>query len=121
MTRNMDLVRAILLAVEQLDDPRQEVALTPSDFSPDHVAYHIKLLWEAGFVEATNLTSFGGALDWRVQALTWKGHEFLDATRNATVWKKVKAELKKHGTAMPVALIQDLATKFLAAQVGLSR
>jgi hypothetical protein len=121
MTRNLDLVRAILLAVEQHEDRRREIVLEPAGFSPNQVAYHIKLLWEAGFVEAANFGTFGGALDWRVQSLTWKGHEFLDATRQATVWKKVKAKVKKHGSAMPFTLIQELATKFLAAQVGLSR
>ena len=41
--------------------------------------------------------------------LTMKGHDFLDATRNETVWKKVKETVSAKGGGIPFAVLQSLA------------
>lgn len=118
MQRDMDLVREILLEVEQHQQPMRDVRIRATGYAPEQVAYHVKLLAEAGYIEAVDFSSFA-AMEWRPKALTWKGHEFLDATRNAGVWNKVKAEIKDRGGALPFSLIQQLAVKLAAAHFGL--
>ena len=50
------------------------------------VAYHCKLLYEAGFVASYN-PKYGSntLLAFSVGGMTWDGHEFLDKIREDTV------------------------------------
>ena len=113
MTRDMDLVRSIMLEIEEHQDPGSPVRLKAEGYSPEQVAGHVRLLVEAGLIDAVNFSTLG-RVDWRPKTLTWAGHEFLDATRNNTVWQKVKAEIKDRGVTLPFQLIQELAMRVAA-------
>lgn len=90
MKRDMDLVRQLLLRVEE----SEYGILGSEDFmaegwEPRTVATHMQLLQEAGFLEANLLTHEGqGALRGKVERLTWAGHDYLDAVRNDTIWNR---------------------------------
>jgi hypothetical protein len=119
MQRDMELVRQILLELEGHNELGRDMQVKASGYSPEQITYHIKLLAEAGYIEAIDMSSFSG-MNWRPTSLTWPGHEFLDATRNASVWHKVKAEIKDKGGSLPFSLVQQLALKIAAAHFGLS-
>jgi len=119
MQRDMDLCRAILLKLEQDQEPNQgQGKIDVEGYSAALISYNIKMLSQAEYVEALDMSGFNDS-DWRAMSLTWKGHEFLDATRDNGIWRKVKAELKDRATSAPFALIQQLAMKYVAAQLGL--
>jgi hypothetical protein len=118
MQRDVDLIRQILLEIEAHADTRRLVAIRGEGYSSEQVAYHVKLLYEAGLIDAVNVSGMG-RLDWRAKSLTWSGHEFLDATRNENVWHRVKAELKDRGLSLPFELVKELAIKLAAAAAGL--
>ncbi len=52
--------------------------------------------------------------------LTWKGHEFLDAARNNTVWRKALAHVKKAGVAVTLPVLEDLLKKAAKDLLGLA-
>jgi hypothetical protein len=107
MTRDMDVIRAILLAGEAPPDAKSVHGLTHIDGVDAAVAaYHVALLKDAGYVEATVDKKVNG-LPWRFMGLrlTWSGHEFLDAMRDDTVWKKVKDHMIKPGVSWTVSLL----------------
>jgi hypothetical protein len=118
MKRDLDLVREILLAVEAHPTPMKTAKLTMHGRSPDEVSYHVKLMAEAGLVQAIDLSSHSG-IEWRPTSLTWEGHEFLDATRADTIWQKVKAILKDKGIEAPLSVVQNVAIKLVATSLGL--
>lgn len=93
MKRNMDLAREILRLVEDSEtDPIQGVSVEPLEekgYSRVEVHYHIKLLYEAGLVDARDYTTNSGFY-WQLKALTWEGHDFLEAARNDNFWTKAK-------------------------------
>lgn len=98
MKRDMDLVREVLLKVEELpfDGGFHDIAVDGR--TQGEINYHVMLLDEAGFIEATDLSTLGG-ICWKPKRLTYDGHEFLDAARSDTVWQKAKAwTLKSTGT-----------------------
>lgn len=70
MVRNMELVKAILLFVEQnqVDD---SVSVEVEGYSENEIAYHIAILSEAGLLKPN--PDFDAS---RV-SLTWAGHELL--------------------------------------------
>jgi hypothetical protein len=119
MQRDMDLIRQILLELEAHQDPRGTVVIRAEGYSPEQVAYHVKLMAECGLVDAVNFSTMG-RMDWRPRSLTWAGHEFLDATRNDGVWHRLKAEVKDRGLSLPFELVKELAIKIAAQAAGLS-
>ena len=94
MKRDMDLARSILFAIEASeDDPRGWVEDLGSfeGHSATAVSYHIKLLYEAGLIEADDLSTGGeGNFRWLAKQLTWDGHEFLEAARKDSLWDQAK-------------------------------
>jgi hypothetical protein len=98
MKRDMDLVREILLKIEEFPFDGRFHDVTVDGHTAGEINYHVLLLHEAGFIEALDLSSLSG-ICWKPTRLTYSGHEFLDAARSDTVWQKAKAwTLKSTGT-----------------------
>lgn len=113
MKRDLELIRAILLEVEQKLTSRAQLIDVPG-YPPDLIAYNVELLVDGGYMQSASMAS--AHLPTR---LTWKGHEFLDATRSESVWQQVRAQLKDRRVDAPIALIQELAIKIAASMLGL--
>lgn len=104
----MDLVRSILLAVEDGEnDFRRGLAGHP-DAAPWEVSYHLQIMRQGSPIEART-----GLLDHiQVHGLTWEGHELLDRIRDPEVWRRTKASASAVG-AWTVDVLKDLATAYL--------
>jgi DNA-binding transcriptional ArsR family regulator len=106
MKRDIDLCRKILRQIEESADSAGP-AIKIKDRSPEEISYHVKLLGEAGLVDVGVADGQfrdrqpDGSLRVRGQkvyspiSLTWEGHEFLDAARNDTIWRKAKEKVLK--------------------------
>jgi hypothetical protein len=90
MKRDMELVREILLKVEELSFDSTFHDIGVAGRSPKEISYHVMLLHEAGFIEAMDL-----GVCWKPMRLTHSGKGFLDAARSETVWKKAKTAVVK--------------------------
>jgi hypothetical protein len=116
MKRDMDLIRAILLEVEEsnLTDGSQPVQLTEVPGDVKTVSYQVQLLGEAGLLIVSNdhqnfESEERGEPDFYPVRLTWAGHEFLDAARNDAFWKTAtKNVMQKTGGLMFDVLKQAL-------------
>jgi hypothetical protein len=114
----MDLIRAILFAVESAEQPNQPIVVEGR--TPLEVGYHVEIMHEAGLLDGTvakdpaGRPGYGG---YRISRLTWKGHEFLAATRDPGLWQKVKGRiggpLGAAGFEVVLALAVDEAKKAL--------
>lgn len=87
MNRDMDVIRQIVLAVRDSNEPIAKVeGMEPAVFN-----YHAQLLDEAGLVKASL-----GSSDKRLPTvamifrLTWAGHDFADSITDDTLWQKAK-------------------------------
>lgn len=88
MKRDMDIIRRIMLEIEDTDEPF--LSYTGED------AKHVALLLDAGFVDAHLLKAHGiGIARAVVERLTWKGFEFLAVMRDDSIWKKAKETIFK--------------------------
>ena len=114
MKRNMDLARNILLIMENEENPNGPGNISIPEFNDDVIAYHIKLLRDAGLIEAIDASSTSG-FHFIPTSLTWEGHEFIDAARNDGIWNKAKDLMIKETGGMSLevlkALLTQLATK----------
>jgi len=105
MKRDMDLVRQILLETEKIPFLASGQVYEPEieGYSHEEISYHVKLLQEAGYVQA-----MGGDAYWVIQSLTWEGHEFLEASKDDTRWNKAKSIMKDKGGGMVFDVLKQL-------------
>jgi len=119
MKRDLDLVRKILFQVEEKGQARGFVDLEIPSHNPEEISHHVWLLQNAGLIEAQNLSTNRG-IDYRPSKMTWLGHEFLDAARNDTVWRKTKELVKEKGGSVPFEVLKSLLVKAAASLFALS-
>jgi hypothetical protein len=95
MKRDPDIVRELLLALEARQANGGSVRSLQGHSDAD-VWYHLKLMKEAGLIEAQISTTKATGYVPRVTAywLTWGGHEFLDATRSKKAWAATRVNAR---------------------------
>jgi hypothetical protein len=93
MKRDIDLCRSILLAIEELDDETWSPQIAEAINAPhDAVGHNIAIMFDAGFlIGQDDPAKYGPGSEIHVLRMTWAGHEFLDAARDAERWAKTKA------------------------------
>lgn len=117
MQRDMDLARAILLALEECDKAWELQDLQIDGATPEQVSYHVKLLHQAGLIEAHDVSTMN-SFKWFPMSLTWQGHEFLDASRDETRWNKAKKLTLEKGGGLIFDVLKDVLVQL--AKQGLS-
>jgi hypothetical protein len=91
MKRDLDLIRKILLAMEEQEHSFPESDLTIAGYTEEQVGFHIFLLGDAGLAKVANNTHVGSRSPSAFPLhLTWAGYEFLAAAKDDTVWAKAK-------------------------------
>ena len=123
MKRDMDLMRNILLRIEEQSDvpPKK---LHTDDFADLHkdlyvISLHIDLMCDAGLVEIFDVNiEHDGFKDFAISRLTLAGYEYLDAIRNRKVWVNVKKKIEVIGGAT-LDVIKQLAIKELSKELGI--
>ena len=119
MTRNMDLVRELLLKIaddtrfDGIGNPTLDVMTYVTD-AFDHAAidYHVRLLISSGMIDGFPLSSPGFV----VRRLTWDGHDLVDSIRDPKIWARTKGGAAAAG-GFTVDLLKDLAKAFLRKQI----
>jgi hypothetical protein len=120
MKRDMDLVRKILLALEAYEHGYAPEGFTIAGYEQEVIGHHVWLMEQGDLLTASaTTTQRDGSPVALPGTITWAGHDFLAAVRNDSVWAKVKTILKDKGISLPFTLLQQLALKILASQVGL--
>jgi hypothetical protein len=121
VVREMDLIRDILLALEDSPDlngqslyrGRANVFFEREGASNDDVAYHLLLLTDRKFVIGS-YDRASGTFD--IERLSMDGHDFLDSVRDREVWKKTKNGAEAAG-GFTLDLLKDLAKGFIKKQI----
>jgi len=113
--RDMDLIRALLLRIEEHDIVVyiSDLKGAPSlqDFEDDVLIYHLDLMEEAGLINGKRTSGLSTVGPWIVQRLTWEGHEFLDTVRDPDIWKKTKNGASKAGS-WSIGILKDIGTAY---------
>ena len=112
MKRDMDLIRAILLKVEEQDAEGSATIEIPG-YSREQVFCHAELAQEAGFI----LASFRAGYSVRVQRLTFAGHEFLDAARQDKLWEKAKQTVLHNAGTLTVEALKTALSMLMQQAV----
>ncbi len=120
MQRNMDLIRLLLLDIEDVE----EVDL--SGYTHEEINYNKYLLVDAGLAEGEaywipdpNGSRTTQMRDAWIKDLTWEGHEFLDAARNESTWKSAMSTIAKSGGGFTFSVLKAVLIAAAKSQIGL--
>lgn len=105
MKRDMDLVRKITLAAEQL--PPRKWLESVEGIDPAVFAEHARWMKQAGLVEATITDYLEGTTNAAIKRLTWDGCNFADEIRSDTLWKKAKETVLKPSASFTFSILRE--------------
>lgn len=123
MRRDPELIRKLMLAIEQSSQPLNDQAQIDS-YSRDEVAYHMRLIIEAGLAQGSVMEDHSGGNTTiprfvAILRMTNTGHDFIDSIRGDTVWNAVTDKVKTLGGSFTLNVLQQLALRVLMAHAGL--
>jgi len=140
MKRDLDLIRTILLDIEECDTFNPEhfhsfkwlkkwqnniESTVATELSEEYVAYQIKLIQENGlFSEPLFIIKNAGSgitltQTWKFFGLSPTGHKFLDSIRHKDIFEKIKATVQENGGNLPFEIIKELGMSYLKKKIGL--
>jgi hypothetical protein len=114
----MDLIRELLLKIEEKREPSLGDLLPKGDCDDDfeRVGEHLRMMIEdAGLVTGIQAHTIG-SLNWLELKLTWQGHDFLDSVRDPEIWAKTKSAAEG-ARGFTFDLFKDLAKGFLKKKI----
>lgn len=117
MKIDYDLIRKILLKVEEISDGNV-------NYLPEHIwqkyftescklnifNYHVKYLFDDHLIEGSN----GYVFD-----ITPTGRDYLNNVRDDNIWKKTKERIQPLGT-VALGIVSEIAKSFVSKKLGLS-
>ncbi len=116
MKRDMDLVRGILLKIEDEFVDTEIRNLSVEGYDMQTVAYHCQIMYDAGLlIEYNPIECDQGLLGFIVGGLSWDGNDYLDKIRDNSIWSKTKETITKKGLPLIFDTIKTVSTAFITA------
>jgi hypothetical protein len=120
MKRDYELVRKLLLFLEDKSTPEAIACPNIEGYDDLAIKYHLLLLAQAKLIDyEPELTNTGRIIRVIVFSLSWQGHDFLDSVRNDAVWANVKSQASEKGVSLPFEVLKSLATEAVKKLFGL--
>ena len=123
MKRDLDLIRDILLHVEDVTSFSEHIfgydlGLETSK-SSDEIYGHVALLFDEDLIFGNLDETMGdGVGHLNIERLTNKGHDYLNFIRNPKIWSDTKAGLAKAGGTASLAIVQATAVAIFKTSLG---
>ena len=124
MKRDLNLFRTILLEIEKMPAGedwvlnRDSSNLYNNDSEEKNILEHLILMQDARLITKAVTKGGDGFYELCPCNLTNEGHDFLDAVRSSSVWKKIKATVLDKGISYSIESIIFLAKKFAKEQLA---
>ena len=118
MRRDMDLIRSILIQLEEKSSGLDTVDIGLEGYDDAQIGYHSALIAEAGLAHGIDVSHMGSTFpEWKLCRLTWDGHEFLDASREPGRWEKAQDISQKAG-GLTLNMIMKVLGQLMSQQLG---
>lgn len=116
MKRDMDLIRNLLLEIEEKDGGNNgRIDFDKGKISENTIVEHLFLMHTANLIEGINASTMS-CRGFLAQRLTWQGHDFLDSVRDPEIWQKTKDGAMAAG-GFTVELLGEIAKGLLRTQI----
>lgn len=108
MKRDMNLIRQILLWADEQPNGIFSGNPTIEGYTEEQIGYHVYLMEQAGLVKAAVRGSIGLPSPFGlILEITWTGHDFVDAIKDDSLWKKATTTVIKDGASFSFDLVKE--------------
>lgn len=125
MTRDLDLIRKIMLYLEENLNYGNEVDnltlgqnMQDEENSYKKNCYHIDLIRDANWIKTKGQLGFANDRLYIITGITNNGHDFLDTLRQQDTWNAVKTKAAEIG-GFSLSLLLEIGKDYLKKQFGL--
>ena len=118
MKRDFNLIRALLLEIERSEEMVFTTELQIEGYDSAQIAYHAALLADAGLIVGGDSSTTAGPR-FNIERLTFEGHDFLDAIRAPSVWRKTRDRIAQAGGGFVLTVVKETAVAVLREQLNL--
>ena len=108
MKRDNELLRSLLIEVEEHPHDYVAIASDLSDIEAMRRHYHAELLCDAGLMREVGRDVF---------RLTHAGHDFIEAARNEGIWQKTMDTVATAGGNATLGIVKEILLCFLKEQI----
>lgn len=115
MKRDMDLVRKILLAIEEQSYDYSQPNPAVDGYTTEQIEYHLLIMIDAKLIVGFEFPVGGGPKVFS-ERMTWQGHDFLEASRDEGRWSKAKGIMTKIG-GVTFEIMKQILTQVMSDQV----
>jgi hypothetical protein len=120
MERNFDLIRRILRDVEKMPPGGAvEDSTYHGEYDRATVCEHMRLLIEEDFIEGNVQSDRGRVTAVIIFRLLWKGHDFIKAAQDDSLWNKAKTTILKPTTSFTFDLLLEWLKAEAKSKFGL--
>ena len=122
MKRNLDLIRAILLYIEEAEQyPVYSDTIEIPEATEEMISFHVQLLADAGYINYLDATACGGEglVCYYINRLTMAGCDYLDGIRDDGIWKNVKAQLSSAACSVTLEVVKSVASSIILGKIGI--
>lgn len=120
MRRDMELIRKIVLALEDAPTGYAPDDLSVEGYTSAQFGYHSYLMIDAGLSEGERVDHMDSdGPEAILRNLTWAGHEFADAARDESRWKKAMGIVHEQGGTVTLSVLTQLLTALMRNAIGL--
>lgn len=115
MKRDMDLIRLILLKIEEEYQSEPLYDLEIENYDMETIAYHCQLLYDQGLI--SDYKPFFGddsLIDFAVRGLTQEGYDLLEKIRDNSLWGKIKLHIKETAPGAAIELLRKIVDTIIA-------
>ena len=86
------------------------------DYDSQQVMYHAHILSEAGFLVGEDVSTMGNP-NLLIRHMTFEGHDFLDAIRVPSVWRKTRDRVMRGGGGFAMDVVKKVALSILEKEL----
>lgn len=114
MKRDLDLIRKILILLNEYEYGRAPSELKVDGFTDEQIGYHCYILKDAQLIRAVDTTELGSSSPTALPlGLTWEGHEFVDNAQNENFWVQAKNKIKGIGGTVSLSILTNTLTNII--------
>lgn len=120
MKRDLELIRKIILAIEDLPGACLNQELKLNGFDRHQIGYHCYLIIDSGLAKGEDVTYLEDTSPvWHIHHLTAAGHDFADSIRSDTTWIKTKTIIKDKGGSFTLEILKGVLSQVIKGSLGI--
>jgi hypothetical protein len=120
MKRDFDLIRKMLLTIEERPSGWAPSELKIDGYTDEQVGYHAYLLVDGGYAKGEDASSMvSDSPEGMIQCLTWEGHDFIEAARDETRWRKAMGIVTAKGGSVTLDVLKQLLISIMKGTLNL--